>query len=110
MANTNSTTLGKVRDNSKTYAPGSHEVFVEFTMMGLRFKAHRFVRTDACPCARTYLYICPEGDWMTDLVKTITAESTNLSRVDHRALHLIDVALSTIPACTGERYAAIEMS
>lgn len=121
MANTNTAavngnlgTVGKVINHAATYAPGSFEVFVTFMMLGLQFEAHRFVRTDgACACDKVYLYIRHEGSLVpgcTDYVKTIDPSSANLSRVDIRALHLLAVACTEIPADTAERYAAIELA
>lgn len=104
-------TIGTIHNNSATYATGSYEHWVEFTMMGLRFKAHHFVRTDgACAMDVVNLYTCHESSWCDDYVKTFSRGDANLSRVDQRALHLIAVAEAASVEGISERFAAIELA
>lgn len=104
-------TIGTVRDNAATYAPGSYEVFVEFAMMGLHFRAHHFVRTDrGCELDVVNLYTCHASSWCDDYVKTFTRTDSGLTRVDQRALHLIAVAEASSVVGISERFAAIELA
>lgn len=109
---TNTTILGTTRDNSASYAAGSHELWVEFSMFGLRFKAHHFVRTDSYKVNALNLYIRHESSWCDDYVKTVDLSKpvTDADPVIERALHLLTVAAAEIPADTAERFAAMELS
>ena len=107
-------TFGTIRDNSATYAPGSYEHRVEFVAEGgITFRAHHFVRTDkGCAVDSIHLYIVHPSSWCDDYIKTIDRANpgANLSRVDLRAMHLVNVAIAAAELSgTAERAALLEM-
>jgi hypothetical protein len=105
-------TLGRVVDLAHQYAPGSYQVDCAFEMHGLRFRAQRFVRTDAGgACDVVHLFIAPpagsgadgfDGD---EFLRAIDRRRPNA--VDQRALNLLAVA--EVPAGdAAERFALLE--
>lgn len=92
-------------DLTHRYGAGSRLVSATFTMMGLRFVAKRFVRTDV-KLDNVELYIAHNSSWMHDFVKYINPAAPD--KVDARALHLLGVAEATSLPGADERAALLE--
>ena len=102
--------LGKlnVYDLSHQYAPGSFMAVAEFTMDNLSFVARKLKRTDSYKVDNYELYIKHESCWYDEFIKFIDPKNPNNSRVDKRAVHLLNVAIASAPGCE-ERFKLLEV-
>lgn len=115
MTNTTKTlgTVGKRISLAAQYAAGSYQVDVTFKMYNLTFRAQRFVRTDLENLGgqridSVHLFIVPPDGSFDEYVKTI--DRANPCAVGARALELLGVAETDIPADVEARFAQIELA
>lgn len=104
----------QMADLSATYGAGSFLATVRFDMDGQTFIAKHFRRTDMKIDSLELYIAATDGktalSWADDFVKMIDPTSDNLSRVDRRALHMLAVAITAIPADVAVRFSLIELN